>query len=148
MQVGDKMDYKDLALEFIEVMNHTRKRNIPKQIDDSMRGEHFVLHYISEYEGNVTPSDISNEMGITSARIAAALNGLEKKGLIIRSIDPQDRRRILIDITDSGKEQVRKHYDKVLSKTTSMLEHLGEEDAKNYIRIMRKIAEFKHEEFR
>lgn len=73
------MDYKDLALEFIEVMNHTRKRNIPKQIDDSMRGEHFVLHYISEHEGDVTPSDISNEMGITSARIAAALNSLEKK---------------------------------------------------------------------
>lgn len=142
------MDYRDLALEFIEVMNQTRKRNISKQIDDSMRGEHFVLNYISEYEGNVTPSDISNEMGITSARIAAALNGLEKKGLIIRSIDPQDRRRILIDMTDSGKEQVRNHYEKVLSTTTNMLRHLGEEDAMNYIRIMKKMSEFKHEEFK
>ncbi|RKD30281.1 MarR family winged helix-turn-helix transcriptional regulator [Lacrimispora algidixylanolytica] len=142
------MDYRDLALEFIEVMNQSHKRNISKKLDDSMRGEHFVLNYISEHEGNVTPSDISNEMGITSARIAAALNGLEKKGLIIRSIDPQDRRRILIDMTDSGKEQVGNHYEKVLSTTTNMLRHLGEEDAKNYIRIMKKMSEFKHEEFK
>ncbi len=142
------MDYKDLALEFMEVMNQTRKRNISKQIDDSMRGEHFVLNYISEHEGNVTPSDISNEMGITSARIAAALNGLEKKGLISRSIDPQDRRRILIDMTDSGRDQVKKHYQKILSTTINLLKHMGEEDAKNYIRIMKKIAEFNHEECR
>lgn len=142
------MDYRDLALEFIEVMNQTRKRNISKKIDDSMRGEHFVLNYISEHQENVTPSDISNEMGITSARIAAALNSLEKKGLIIRSIDPQDRRRILIDMTDSGKEQVRNHYENVLNTTTNMMRHLGEEDAKHYIRIMKKMAEFKNEECR
>lgn len=142
------MDYKDLALEFIEVMNQTRRRNVPKQIDDSMRGEHFVLNYISEHEGNVTPSDISNEMGITSARIAAALNSLEKKGLILRRIDAEDRRRILIDMTDVGREQVKKHYQMILDTTTSMLRHLGEEDAKNYIRIMKKMAVFSQDNFR
>lgn len=139
------MDYKDLALEFMEVMNQSRKRSVPKQIDDSMRGEHFVLHYISEHDGNVIPSDISNEMGITSARIAAALNSLEKKGLITRRIDAQDRRRILIDMTDTGREQVKKHYEKILETTINMLKHLGEEDAKNYIRIMKKMADFNHE---
>ncbi len=138
------MDYKDLALEFIEVMNQSRKRSVPKQIDDSMRGEHFVLNYISEHEGNVTPSDISNEMGITTARIAAALNSLEKKGLIIRRIDAEDRRRILIDITDIGREQVKNHYQMILDTTIHMLEYLGEEDAKHYIRIMKKMVDFHH----
>lgn len=142
------MDYKDLALEFIEVMNQTRRRSIPKQIDDSMRGEHFVLNYISEHEGNVIPSDISNEMGISSARIAAALNSLEKKGLILRRIDAEDRRRILIDMTDTGREQVKKHYQMILNTTTNMLRYLGEEDAKNYIRIMKKLTEFGKENFK
>lgn len=142
------MDYKDLALEFMEVMNQTRRRSVPKQIDDSMRGEHFVLNYISEHDGNVIPSDISNEMGITSARIAAALNSLEKKGLILRRIDVEDRRRILIDMTDAGREQVKKHYQMILDKTINMLRYLGEEDAKNYIRIMKKMAEFSQENFR
>ncbi|MEY8351783.1 MarR family transcriptional regulator [Lachnospiraceae bacterium 54-53] len=142
------MDYKDLALEFMEVMNQTRRRNVPKQIDDSMRGEHFVLNYISEHEGNVIPSDISHEMGITSARVAAALNSLEKKGLITRRIDAGDRRRILIDMTDAGREQVKKHYEMILDTTIDMLRYLGEEDAKNYIRIMKKMAGFSHENFR
>lgn len=142
------MDYKDLALEFMEVMNQTRRINVPKQIDDSMRGEHFALYYISEHEGNVSPSDISDEMGITSARVAAALNSLEKKGLISRRIDADDRRRILIDLTDSGKEQVKKHYQMILNKTIDMLRYLGEEEAKNYIRIMKKMAKFSQNNFR
>lgn len=142
------MIYKDLALEFMEVMSQTRRRSVPKQIDDSMRGEHFVLNYISEHEGNVIPSDISNEMGITSARIAAALNSLEKKGLILRRIDPEDRRRILIDMTDAGREQVKKHYQMILDKTINLLRYLGEEDAKNYIRITKKMAEFSQENFK
>ena len=141
------MDYKDLALEFIEVMNQTRRRSVPKQIDDSMRGEHFVLNYISEHEGNVIPGDISHEMGITSARIAAALNSLEKKGLILRRIDAEDRRRILIDMTEAGREQVKKHYQMLLDRTIEMLRYLGEEDAKTYIRIMKKMAEFSQEKF-
>ena len=78
------MDYKSLAREFMEIMHKMRKRKAQKQVSDSMHGEHFVLFYISRHEGNVIPSDISNEMGISSARIAAALNGLEGKGYIVR----------------------------------------------------------------
>ena len=53
----------------------------------------FVLTYISKHGGSVIPSEISNEMGISTARIAAALGSLESKGLITRRIDERDRRR-------------------------------------------------------
>lgn len=141
------MDYEHMAHEYLKTMYEMRKRKSHKQINDSMHGENFVLLYISQHKGNVIPSDISNEMGITSARIAATLNSLEGKGLIERRIDADDRRRILIDLTEQGKEQVQKHYKMITSMVTNMLEYLGEEDAEEFIRIMKKLALKSPEDF-
>lgn len=141
------MDYASLALEFMETMNRLRKRNGQKKLNDSMHGEAFVLHYISLHEGNVIPSEISNEMGISSARIAATLNSLESKGMITRMIDVSDRRRILVELTSSGREQVDKHFQEIMKFTTDMLCFLGENDAKEYVRIMRRLAERNPEDF-
>ena len=56
-----------------------------------------VYSFLSAHENGVIPSDIS-KMGISSARIAAALNSLEKKASS-RRIDTDDRRRILVNLT-------------------------------------------------
>lgn len=141
------MDYEKLAREFMEIMHQMRRQKEQKQISDSMHGEHFVLFYISKHEGNVIPSEISNEMGISTARIAAALNSLEGKGLITRKIDVDDRRRILVNLTDSGHKQVEKHSENVLNVTIHMLQYLGEKDANEFLRIMRKFAEKDPEDF-
>lgn len=141
------MNFEALAVELMETMHKIRKRKAQKQLNDSMQGENFVLFYISQHEGNVVPSDISNEMGISSARIAATLNSLEKKGQIVRRIDTQDRRRILIDLTPAGREQGQKQLQMVMTTTTNMLRYLGEEDAKDFIRIMQRLADKGPEDF-
>jgi len=148
IQEGVKMDYESLAHDFIEVMHQISTRDVQNQINDSMHGENFVLFYISEHEGNVIPSDISNAMGITSARIAAVLNSLERKGLISRRIDLEDRRRILIDLNDAGRDYVHKQNQVRISFIVNMFQYLGEDDAKEYIRIMKKLADRSSEDFR
>jgi DNA-binding MarR family transcriptional regulator len=75
------------------------------------------------------------------------LNSLESKGWITRKIDVSDRRRILVEMTPEGKEQVEKHFQMIMKTTTKMLEYLGEQDAKEYIRIMRRLAERNPEDF-
>lgn len=135
------MDFTDLAKEFMALMYKMRKRNVQKQLSDSLHGERFALFYISKHEGNVIPSDISNEMGISSARVAAALNSLETKGLILRRIDGEDRRRIIVKLTEAGREQVEAHNRKVIGITANMLGYLGEEDARELLRIMKKLSD-------
>lgn len=141
------MDYTSLAREYMQIMYQMRNRNGQKKIHDSMHGENFMLIYIAKRQGGIIPSEISNEMGITSARIAAALNSLESKGLITRRIDTEDRRRILVDLTEAGREQAKKHSDMIVNITRSMLEYLGEADAMELIRIMKKLAERNPQEF-
>ena len=141
------MDYQALAREFMGVMHKMRKRKGEKQISDSLRGEQFVLGFVSHAEGSVIPSDISAEMGISTARIAAALNSLESKGLITRRIDPNDRRKILVELTDAGRAKEQEHTNSIMRVMTRMLENLGEADAVEFLRILKKLAEHPPEEY-
>ncbi len=135
------MDYTKLAIEFLEKMDMFRKAKTQKNITEALQGEMFVLHYIFHKGGEVLPGEISNEMGVSSARIATALNSLEKKGLITRQIDTSDRRRIIVRFTEKGENFAVKHQQAVVKYTVEMLSLLGEHDAKEYVRITGRLAE-------
>jgi len=135
------MDYESLALEFFNVLPEFRRNVQQKKVNESMYGEAYILHYISSHDECLIPSDISNEMGISAPRMATVLSGMESKGYVIRQIDSQDRRRILITLTPSGKEQADKNSHTVIGAITGMLRYLGEKDAGEYVRITKRLSE-------
>jgi DNA-binding MarR family transcriptional regulator len=135
------MDYSVLAAELLDKMQVLHKMKPHKNINDAFLGETFVLHYISTRESEVQPGEIGHEMGVSSARVATALNGLENRGLVTRRIDPNDRRKILVGATQTGKELAGKNYKTILGKATVMLENLGERDAREFIRITGRLAD-------
>lgn len=135
------MDYMELAKEFLYNMFLFRNSKPQKNISGSMQGETFVLQYISLQNGNVVPGEISGTMDISSARIAATLNSLEKKGLITRRIDTADRRRILIGLTEAGEAAALRQHESVTQDAARMLSLLGEHDAKEFVRIIGRLAE-------
>ena len=135
------MCYAKLAEEFLEQMQVFRRFEPQQKINESMRGESFALHHIAMNNGHIIPSEISEAMGISGARIAATLNSLENKGYITRQIDLSDRRRIIVTLTDKGREQEEEHRHMLIATVEKMLRLLGEHDAKEYIRISRRMAE-------
>lgn len=134
------MNYEALAVEFMEIMQACNKAKPDKHIYAATQGEGYILYYIAINGGNVLPGEIGCKMDVSTARIATVLNKLEKKGLITRQIDTHDRRKIIVDITPEGKETAEKHYRTTIGNTAKMLEHLGEHDAKEYVRIMGKLS--------
>ena len=134
------MDYEALAKVMLSRMYALNKTRPQRNINEGMRGEGFVLHYIIRRGGGVLPSEISNFMGISSARAAAALNNLERKGFITRQIDPADRRRILVDLTPKGQAFAHDKQEHMLHHTVQMLTRLGEQDATELVRILERVA--------
>ena len=135
------MDYRELAADFLKCLHAMRKAGPHHNINESLRGETFALQYIFLHEGPVLPGEISSEMGISSARIAAALNSLERKGLVTRRIDFSDRRRILVELTEKGVESAKAHGNELLDNTTKLLSALSEEDAREFVRITAILAQ-------
>lgn len=134
------MDYGKLATELLSNMVAVQRLKSQKNINEALHGELFALSYIASQGEHVNPSEISGNMNVSKARITTTLNSLEKKGLITRQIDTSNRSRILVGITGKGKDLAEEHQKTVLEMVTKMLKLLGKQDAKDYVRIMQKMA--------
>jgi len=133
--------YDELAVTLLENMKVLFKAKMHQRVNDAIGGEVFGLQYIAMNGGSVLPGDISSEMNVSSARVAAALNNLENKGLITRRTDKNDRRKVIVEITEDGRIHVEKHWNNIIDGTAKLLELLGENDAREYVRIMGRIKD-------
>ena len=135
------VEFRNLAEEFFYKSYELRKNNHQQKLEKSLGGEQFTLLYLKDRGDSVLPSEISEEMDISSARVASILNNLENKGLVQRQIDKEDRRKILVTLTNEGRVKAEEHKEKVIQNITMMLELLGEEDAKAFVRITKKLID-------
>jgi len=134
------MYYTELAEELLEKMILANKSKSLVKLSQIGHGEIFALQVIAVHDGNITPGDISKAACTTPARIAAELNSLENKQLITREIDPSNRRRILVHITPDGEKAATKNHCEFIDAAVMMLKQLGEQDAREYVRIIGKMA--------
>jgi DNA-binding MarR family transcriptional regulator len=57
--------------------------------------------------GPTTPGALAKADTISPQAMGATLNGLEKLGLVRRGSDPEDGRRVVMSLTDAGRQIVR-----------------------------------------
>lgn len=129
------------AVHDFEQIISGEKKNMMEQIGRSSRGELFVLKFLDNKQTAVTPSEISEAMQTSTARISAALNSLEKKEQIKREIDKNNRRNILVTITESGINRTRTELKKMTERTITILSKMGEEDALEFVRLLGRFTE-------
>lgn len=66
------------------------------------RREWGVMATLAEVEGLLS-SELADAAKLDRARTSRALGGLEEKGLVLRTPQPGDRRRVLVSLTPQGR---------------------------------------------
>jgi MarR family transcriptional regulator, organic hydroperoxide resistance regulator len=137
------MDYRELAIELTEAFSrpHFAKRE-PEHVHGEMGIMMFLqMNKIKNGVESFSSGDLSKALELSTGRMAIALNGLEKKGFIRRTTDYSDRRRVIVSITEDGSAFAESQHEKGLDRFEKMLRALGEEDAVEFVRITKRIAE-------
>lgn len=93
------------------------------------RGEVGVLSAlrIAGPPHRLSPTQLFKGLMLSSAGITSRLDGLESRGLVKRSPDPNDRRALLIELTDAGRKLLE---EAVAANTKSERTLLGDLSAK------------------
>lgn len=133
--------YEQLARDFF-TNKLNQKRNRPKiaAIDEKYNaGEAGVIFYLTFIKDGATPGELSEHYQVSTARIASILNSLEKKNSIKRVVDSNDKRRVIVYINNTVKEETVKNVSASLKQLTLVFEQMGEQDSKELIRLTTKM---------
>lgn len=106
-----------------------------------VHGEQRVLHYLMQCGGQAQPSELSQALHVSTARIAAVLGSLERKEEIIRIPQPADRRCVQVQITASGRAHLQQVCDQMIAQMQAVLDALGPQDAQVFVRIIHRLPE-------
>ncbi|MFD6437078.1 MarR family winged helix-turn-helix transcriptional regulator [Streptomyces venezuelae] len=82
---------------------HLRRVREQSLVDfDLERHEFDTLHKLAGRGGAAGPSELAADLDLAPASITGRLDGLERRGLVRRTPSKKDRRRIDVELTESG----------------------------------------------
>lgn len=135
------MEYENIAETLFQQLKPNTSVSLSGVLNDFNRGEVGVLSYLAFDKDEVSSGELSEVLGVTTARVASILNSLEIKGYIKRKEDSLDKRKTLVVITEKGKELAINAKREIINKIISVVREVGYEEIMEYVKIAIKIRE-------
>lgn len=94
---------------------------------DLTLNQYRVLFTLKEHK-NIKMSDLSKRLNTTMGSLTVMIDRLIKKKLVERSFSAEDRRLVLINITEDGKDIVKEFREGLVKLIIKDIEKLNEND--------------------
>ena len=86
-----------------------------------------------------TPTRLGRGLMLSSAGVTSRIDRLERRGLVRRLPDPDDRRGVLVELTDEGLTLVDAAVTAHTASSRELLERLDPEELEDLERLLRKL---------
>lgn len=144
MKIKDKIDS---AQELGQIVFQFQKQLLKSELNKEINLSEFRLlaalkNFIISHQKGVKVSDLSNHLEITPARVTHMINSLEKNHYVERSNDQNDRRIVLIKLTEKGNIVIDSMLEHFNENFKSLSNYLGEKDTNDLIRILTSAINF------
>lgn len=104
--------------------------------------EYETLHQlmIRDTPGTASPTDLAEDLGVSGAGMTGRLDGLERAGWVQRTASPDDRRRVVVEITRSGADVWRKAMTLRGNQEEEMVGLLSERERAQLNKMLKKMT--------
>lgn len=115
--------------EQVKVLLEALKKAPPSQmfqsIDASSAGTRAILLYLDDTEQSVTAGAISDQLHVSTARVAVLLKKMEAKGLLERTRDPKDARKVMVRLLPEGRTLAAQLHQHINERVEAMIDQVG-----------------------
>ena len=91
-------------------------------------------------QGQMRPSQIADQLGVSRTTISTAVRALQKRDLLMSLTDESDRRALHVRLTSAGRETLDAILRQDRRNAAAMLETLDEEERVAFVATMGKVA--------
>lgn len=102
---------------------------------DSTMATAFVLLSI-DYENGTPSTSLGPLMGMEATSLSRILKSMEEKGVIYREANPNDKRGVIIKLTDFGKEKRNDSKATVIRFNEVIRQHISEEKINHFFEVI------------
>ena len=121
----------ELTEELVRLLDEYPREARDNRFSSTLRGEMAVMRLLHNSRQKMTAGELSSRLDMATSRIAAVLGSLQKKGLLERESDEEDRRRVMVSLTEAGDrlcEKRKRHF-------------MSGEDAPTFVHLIGRVFE-------
>ena len=118
-----------------------KKSQMQQAMSRDSKGEPFIIREL-EFRGAQTPSQLAAALKVTSGRISTLLAALEKKGLIEREVDPNDRRIVHVNLTEQGRAKAKQQREDMYDAICWVFSQMGERRTCEFVDLTEEFATY------
>lgn len=131
---GDRGQLTDRLVDLVEQIN----RAMHCTPSDGWDGLDLTFQQVKVlallFEGQQRMGNIAGYMGCIMSSATSIVDRLVDKGLVIRSVDPEDRRAVICRITDLGKETIERFWSIGREKIITLADQLDANELSEVVR--------------
>ena len=116
-----------------------RKAQVKQMSEEKLTAPQFNVLEVLEKSGSMPLKRISEELLVTGANITCVVDNLEKEDLVRRVHSKEDRRIIMAELTDKGKEKINSIYPKYAENMTEVTSVLTDSEQQELTRLLQKL---------
>lgn len=141
---------KELQNELVQAMFRLKKmmnRGLGRDTNNIniTMSEFILMREVAENTREVyNPSaltEVREYLSVSKAAVSQMLNSLEKRGYILREIDPNNRRNIIVILTDEGRTAFEKKNQEFYDRFEMVIRGIGEKDVSQFIAMINKMSD-------
>src|SRR5712692_10956995 len=92
------------------------------------------------HKGPLTISQIQEKVLLASGSMTAAVDRLEKLGLVVRKASPSDRRARVVELTAEGKRLAASSFERHAKDLEALMSVLSEKEMEQVYRVVKKLG--------
>lgn len=102
-------------------------------------GQFAVLEALY-HKGDMTVGQVQEKILSSTGTMPLIINNLEKRNYLTREVDPKDKRRCILHITELGRELIVLVYPKNENTIIELMENWTEEEKEQLVRLLKKFG--------
>ena len=126
------MDDIATSYEIIKIIKKTKeimKKTMEEQFKDlNLTGPQGVLVGVLAHNGEHKISDLSEKMCLSNSTVSGIIDRLEKQGFVARKRSEEDRRIVMVDLTEEFRKESKERFKKLEEYVVNMISNATKEE--------------------
>jgi DNA-binding MarR family transcriptional regulator len=98
-----------------------------------------LMAQLERYPGGLRMSEISKRLMVSGGNVTGITDQLEREGLVVRTLDPTDRRAVTVKLTDLGLKRFRELANEHERWIVELLDGLNREEKQTLLALLKKL---------